>query len=692
MDPLASINPYASLKEGLELGQVYQKLPNESARFLRYKGIEKSTTTSEQILVLDLEIHRVQDVKSQYSTLSYAWGHPILEDFEDDYPHIIICGGQRMPIGLNLNHALQHVYLESDIAPPLFWVDALCINQSDLAERTEQVALMTTIYRNASSVVAWLGKDDEDAHKAHALLSEYTPVLEDIESQLISPNPEYKVRPWEVVNLYDDEELHKRYHLTPKTRESWEALVRFLARRWFGRIWVVQEMVFNPSHLICCGPLRFSWHELDSFVRRVFGSQWYGVSLNGLELEMKRIARIFRFHREIRLSQGEELSNDPSFSRLSPEMKLYNITQTYLLSSSSLRATDPRDKVFALSAFVNSYATRRGVKPAWVEADYSLQTEAVMLATTMLLLWSTRSLVVFSYVLDLSCRGQSDLASWVPPFHICGGVASAGSLLDLHQGTKYHASSLSSTEPTFPDLHINWADFGLELQGYLLDTVAEVVEIEMDFLPILELCLRLPRIYINGQTPIDVLWRTLAAGRTDTEFPAPEETAKDFANVIKISLVMIAMEALVAGKTELRERISTVLRDIDMTCPHPSIPKVVEFGDMFNKILGDPNGTRTLIDLQFECAYRTIMEPATGGLKRKVLFRSHRGFLGLAPYSTRLGDEVWLLKGGNLFYVLRGDDGASAKKILLGEGYVHGFMEGEALKLDGMSYTSVILK
>ncbi|KAF3055048.1 Heterokaryon incompatibility protein 6, OR allele [Daldinia childiae] len=423
MDPLASINPYVSLKEGPQLGQVYQKLPAKSARFLRYKGTEKSADTSEQLLVFDFEVHQVQDVKSQYSALSYTWGHPILDKFEDDYSHAIICSGRRMPIGMNLNDALQYAYLESDIAPPLFWVDAVCINQSDLAERAQQVTLMTSIYFNADNVVVWLGKDDEDAHEAHSLLSEYTPALRNIGLDLISANPDGGIEAG-VVNLYDDEKLHEKYHLTPRSMDSWKALVRFLSRRWFARIWIVQEMVFNQSHLVCCGPLRFNWKDLDGFVGFVFGAQWHGMNFHGLERETARIARTFTFHREIRLSGTEYLNDDPKFSLLNPEEKLYDFAQSYLLSSAFLEATDPRDRVFALSAFVNSYAVKIDVKPIWLKADYSLQTTEVMLRTAQLLLWKTRSLDMLSYVSDLSCRVQSDLPSWMPHFHISGAVAS----------------------------------------------------------------------------------------------------------------------------------------------------------------------------------------------------------------------------------------------------------------------------
>lgn len=39
----------------------------------------------------------------------------------------------------------------------LFWIDAVCINQQDVDERSIQVPLMREIYQGADRVVVWLG-------------------------------------------------------------------------------------------------------------------------------------------------------------------------------------------------------------------------------------------------------------------------------------------------------------------------------------------------------------------------------------------------------------------------------------------------------------------------------------------------------------------------------------------------------
>ena len=46
------------------------------------------------------------------------------------------------------------------------WIDQICINQTDLQERSEQVRIMRQIYSKAQLVILWLGEDG-DNNEAH---------------------------------------------------------------------------------------------------------------------------------------------------------------------------------------------------------------------------------------------------------------------------------------------------------------------------------------------------------------------------------------------------------------------------------------------------------------------------------------------------------------------------------------------
>ncbi|KAF8848154.1 hypothetical protein BDZ45DRAFT_538013, partial [Acephala macrosclerotiorum] len=83
-----------------------------------------------------------------YEALSYVWGDP-------SSPQLIQMNGHDFEVGRNLFSALQHLRIED--SDRLLWVDAICINQSDIPERNYQVSRMGLIYRAALQVIAWLG-------------------------------------------------------------------------------------------------------------------------------------------------------------------------------------------------------------------------------------------------------------------------------------------------------------------------------------------------------------------------------------------------------------------------------------------------------------------------------------------------------------------------------------------------------
>jgi hypothetical protein len=44
--------------------------------------------------------------------------------------------------------------------PLVLWTDAVCINQLDVDERSQQVAMMQRVFESAASVLIWLGEGD----------------------------------------------------------------------------------------------------------------------------------------------------------------------------------------------------------------------------------------------------------------------------------------------------------------------------------------------------------------------------------------------------------------------------------------------------------------------------------------------------------------------------------------------------
>jgi hypothetical protein len=84
-----------------------------------------------------------------------AWG--AYGDFRE-----ISVDGRKFQVTRNLFVALSHLRNES--RDRLLWIDALCINQQDIAERSSQISQMAFLFHRADSVIAWLGEGDADSH------------------------------------------------------------------------------------------------------------------------------------------------------------------------------------------------------------------------------------------------------------------------------------------------------------------------------------------------------------------------------------------------------------------------------------------------------------------------------------------------------------------------------------------------
>jgi hypothetical protein len=63
------------------------------------------------------------------------------------------------------------------------------------------------------------------------------------------------------------------------------------------------------------------------------------------------------------------------------------------------------------------------------------------------------------------------------------------------------------------------------------------------------------------------------------------------------------------------------------------------------------------------------------------IYRTSQGYVGLGPTSMREGDEVWLLNGATVLFIMRKRPGEDSY-TLIGETYLHGFMHGELLSAE----------
>lgn len=138
---------------------IYSSLQGDGREF-RLLILEPST---DRLAPVRCKLNRASfdngDIK--YTALSYAWTDP-------PGTTTIIVDSVETQITLNLEAALRHIRHPSCAAT--LWIDALCINQEDIAEKNHQVDMMREIYSGAELVIAWLGSNGEDSDLAMELL------------------------------------------------------------------------------------------------------------------------------------------------------------------------------------------------------------------------------------------------------------------------------------------------------------------------------------------------------------------------------------------------------------------------------------------------------------------------------------------------------------------------------------------
>ena len=108
--------------------------------------------------------------KLRYAALSYEWGEVSNED-----PDILI-DGKEVQIRQNLRIALWHLRSKDD--ERCLWIDAMCIDQSNVLERNHQVELMGRIYSTSKSTIAWLGLPMADSDLAMDRMMEFEALVE----------------------------------------------------------------------------------------------------------------------------------------------------------------------------------------------------------------------------------------------------------------------------------------------------------------------------------------------------------------------------------------------------------------------------------------------------------------------------------------------------------------------------------
>ncbi|TGJ87132.1 hypothetical protein E0Z10_g1596 [Xylaria hypoxylon] len=186
----------------------------------------------------------------RYEALSYVWGDPSKRKS-------ISVDGKPFQVTENLESALRNLRYRDRYR--VLWINSICINQSNVAERNAQVQQMGGVYRSAKRVVVWLGPESEDSSDALDLLV----YLSGFGYKESEPYP---------------------VPLLPTVK----AFYSLLQRPWFKRVWCVRELILAKDVIVQCGHKIALWEQFMGFMLSlqqssfIFGKEWARRDADGM--------------------------------------------------------------------------------------------------------------------------------------------------------------------------------------------------------------------------------------------------------------------------------------------------------------------------------------------------------------------------------------------------------------------------
>jgi hypothetical protein len=578
-----------------------------------------------------------------YMALSYVWGQ------EPTIQRVLINSEGKL-IRPNLFHALQRV---RSLQQSRFriWTDSLCIDQQNDTERNVQVGLMSQIYNKADAVFIWLGEENSTSQLAIELVDKIHEGGEEVVDSLDQPQS------------YMDGSWWKDYGFT--------ALSRLLERQWFRRGWVLQEAAFSTNSLIQCGDRQVHMNKfakVAKIIRRKISDEPRLVSLVN---DQTRAGTLMNFvdspaMRMLDLIEGA-FERSTKGVIINPKMSL----ETLVYMSTFSETSNERDTIFALLNMANNTSsTLHSTERPSLLPDYRKSILEVYSDFVRHCCYHARSL-------DILCRpwapspspqlqtGQSDgqqLPSWIcvrdnlpygdPSWRLKHRLH-ANPLVGDKRKQMYNAHN--GTEPVAviglpdkPDV--------ISARGIILTEVSRqssrmanaIVTTEcLDILEWMTVDLQ-----SNTLQAPNSLWPTLCADRDEKGDPAPDSYGVAMHDLMKAMNPRTAMRHMIG----LDPRSASI--DIEELLESDISEHIKSFLSVVRNVVWNR---------------RTFEAP---GLPTEDPLR------GLVPRNARVGDRICILYGCSVPVVLRKHE-ISDKECywkLIGDAYVHGVMDGEAIR------------
>lgn len=728
----------------------YKQLSTEtSIRLLRFE--QESESTQPNLIKLSFHIVNLNN-RPEFNALSYVWGdhRPALNQrFNPKRSQRllhIVCDGRKLAVTYNLFCALKRLSGSSDgtlgeIRNQSIWIDQLCINQQDVQERNQQVAMMDRIYGQAKQVVSWLGEEDRFTDKAVQLLD----ILADI------PSEEYRSPNYQVVPLVQN---------IPS--ENWLALGTLLSRSYFRRAWIVQEIALADSIVLVCGKRIISWENLDKCSRFLQDTRAWTL--------LTKHAAVFR-------SMDEHIKAD----RWRPPIRFGHQVSTLLDARDTIRlnkllpedllllgrqfdCSDVKDKFYAMLGLakvrLEGSAQHDGLPPA----KYECSLDEIAVSFVSYHIGHSGGLQILSFVEDGIHRINKGLPSWVPdpaapllprplvmenasangssPWNPCGSNISMNSFV-IHgniltaEGCRIDVIKRTATPFNVIVENGQWSDVfellehlkeklisGNTFDQFFLKTLiasadpahgkcaAQTEDLQPEFCEWLISLINSPTmggIAIVGESHTaqvisslsrsdEMMFNALTFGKEagDVMGINPHNRPDPVTSVLeRWQLPLDALNKLAGDrKPDAQQQSRNVSKRLEDTIirlwesnrdgAFPNPAHIQETLSTLRKFKEDSSGRSQIqerID-RFKAALGTKLDS-------RRIFTTVEDRLGMGPHSLEEGDEVWVLKGAKVPFVLR--KLGNGNFVLIGEAFIFGAMHGEAVKNMGIDAFSKIM-
>lgn len=541
----------------------------------------------------------------------------------------IVVNGKEFWITENLFEALWHLRDARRVV--CLWADAICINQDDMKEKAEQLRMMETIYLLATRVVCFLGRETEDFR---LMLKFGSHLIETLDK--LDPDRQISEEELTVIGL------------PPPSDLRWAALRRFLNRPWFTRKWIVQEFAFGNEVEMQCGDITFPSDWICRLVLEIFEKGLWNIksSTDGHESLVMSSEHLFKTTFQCRFfiqqimkarSSGGDATNPESEEGFTWGWLLYH-TQTAQL-------TNPHDAIYSLLG-IRHYIDRTYLP----FSSYERPPEETFALCTAGMDWTKEKTINLLSIAGLPKR-MANLHSWTPDW----SYRSIRRPLDSGDWTGLYDASRAKV----PEYQFSHDARTLSIQGNLIDTITQVTKptwrkqesMSTADSQIFESILRLEKLtnhvdsYSTKENISDVYWKLLIGNRDESLKIAPD------------------------SYRGLYDEYRAYLAE--------------KFDHSRNPLPGQPLSTFVTPK-----KFRPFAAAAARVCRGRKFCLTAKGYIGQVPSEAEAGDSVCIVKGESIPFVL---SSVGSLWRLIGDAYIHGIMQGEALDWSGYKNEDIVL-